>query len=140
MQGAQHVEGRLAFLKTELKITDSQEGVWEDYAKALRANARQMTEMMKNMPHGMAGTGAMNQGMMGPGMMNQGMMNQGMMGGAQGKQMTVPQRLDWAEQHMAQHMKMLQAMKAPTTALYQALNPAQKQIADQLLISPMGMM
>lgn len=150
MNGGQRVEGRLAFLKTELKITKAQEAVWDDYAKALRANAQQMTAMMKIMPRGMMGQGMMgqgqgmmNQGMMGQGMMNQGqgMMNQNMMsGGAQAKPMTVPQRLDWMEQHMAQHMQMLQAMKAPTEALYQALDAQQKETADQLLMSPMGMM
>ncbi len=136
MNGAQHVEGRLAFLKTELKIVPAQEAVWDDYAKALRANAQQMTAMMKNMPGG--GWGMMNSGMMNQGMMNQG---QGMMsGGAQAKPITLPQRLDWMEQHMAQHMEMLQAIKGPTEALYKALDAAQKQTADQLLMGPMGMM
>lgn len=142
MNGGQHVEGRLAFLKTELKITSAQEAVWDDYAKALRTNAQQMTTMMKNMPRGTGGGwGMMNQGMMNQGMMNQGMMSGGMMnGGAQAKPMTVPQRLDWMERHMAQHMEMLQAMKGPTEALYKALDATQKQIADQLLMGPMGMM
>jgi hypothetical protein len=141
MNGAQHVEGRLAFLKTELKITPAQEAVWDDYAKALRANAQKMTAMMKNMPGG--GWGMMNSGMMNSGMTNQGMMNQGqgmMSGGAQAKPMTLPQRLDWMEQHMAQHMEMLQAIKGPAEALYKALDAAQKQTADQLLMGPMGMM
>jgi hypothetical protein len=128
MMRGQHVEGRLAFLKAELKITPAQEGVWDDYAKALRANAELMTAMMKDMPHGMgAGWGMMSQG-------------QGMMGGAKAKPLTVPQRLDWMEQHMAQHMEMLAAMKGPTTALYRALDATQKQLADQLLAGPMGMM
>jgi LTXXQ motif family protein len=50
---AQHVEGRIAFLRTELKITDDQAPQWNAFAEALRANARRMTEM-----HGMMGQGA----------------------------------------------------------------------------------
>ena len=49
----QHVEGRIAFLRTELKITDDQSPQWNAFADALRANARRMTEM-----HGMMGQGA----------------------------------------------------------------------------------
>lgn len=132
MNGGQHVEGRLAFLKTELKITSAQEAVWDDYAKALRANAQQMAAMMKTMPRGMgAGWGMMTQDIMNGGTTN---------GGTQARPMTVPQRLDWMEQRMAQHMEMLQAMKGPTDALYKALDATQKQTADQLLMGPMGMM
>jgi hypothetical protein len=47
---AGHVEGRIAFLKTELKITDAQEPLWNAVADAMRANAKEMAEM----PHGMA--------------------------------------------------------------------------------------
>jgi hypothetical protein len=50
---AQHVEGRIAFLRTELKITDDQLVQWNAFADALRANARRMTEL-----HGMMGQDA----------------------------------------------------------------------------------
>ena len=46
---AQHVEGRIAFLRTELKITDGQSPQWNVFAEALRANARRMTEMHEMM-------------------------------------------------------------------------------------------
>ena len=39
---AGHVEGRLAFLKTELKITDAQLLLWNAVADAIRANAKGM--------------------------------------------------------------------------------------------------
>ena len=45
---AGHVEGRIAFLKTELKITEAQLPQWNEFAEALRANAHRMTGM-----HGM---------------------------------------------------------------------------------------
>ena len=49
---AGHVEGRLAFLKTELKITDAQLSLWNAVADAIRANAKSMGEM----PGGMMGS------------------------------------------------------------------------------------
>jgi hypothetical protein len=51
MMMAGHVEGRLAFLKTELKITEPQLPLWNAVADAIRANAK--------------GMGAMSEGMMG---------------------------------------------------------------------------
>ncbi len=46
-----HVEGHIAFLKAELKIAAAQSTVWEDYATALRANARQLNELTAAMPN-----------------------------------------------------------------------------------------
>ncbi len=160
MNPAQHIEGRLAFLKTELKITDAQAPQWNAYADALRANAKQMGEMFGDMmSKGMMGPGMMgNQGMMGQGMMgqgmmgNQGMMNQWMMGqgtagpgmgmmlGKDGKPMPLPERLDWMEQHMSAHLEMLEGIKEPASKLYEVLSPEQKAVADQLMMGPMGMM
>jgi len=78
----------------------------------------------------------MSSGMMGQGMMmgNQGMMMQGQ----PGTMMSLPDRLNWTEQHMASHMEMLQAIKGPTEQLYSVLSKEQKQTADQIL-GPMGM-
>lgn len=54
---AGHVEGRIAFLKAELKITDAQQPLWNGVADAIRSNAKDMT----GMPHGMTvgGSGAL---------------------------------------------------------------------------------
>jgi LTXXQ motif family protein len=52
---ASHVEGRIAFLKTELKIADAQQPLWNAVADAMRANARAMADMPSGMP--MMGTG-----------------------------------------------------------------------------------
>jgi hypothetical protein len=46
---AGHVEGRLAFLKTELKITDAQLPQWNAVADAIRANAKSMSAMSDGM-------------------------------------------------------------------------------------------
>lgn len=47
-----HVEGRLAFIKTELKITDAQLPLWNAVADAIRADAK----VMGDMPGGMIGS------------------------------------------------------------------------------------
>jgi hypothetical protein len=47
----EHIEGRLAFLKTELKITDAQLPLWNAFAQAMRDNAT----AMRAMPHTMTG-------------------------------------------------------------------------------------
>ena len=46
---AEHIEGRLAFLKTELKITDAQLPLWNAFAQAMRDDA----STMQAMPHPM---------------------------------------------------------------------------------------
>jgi len=38
-----HVEGRIAFLRTELKITEGQTGPWNAFAEALRGNAKSLS-------------------------------------------------------------------------------------------------
>ena len=49
---ARHVEGRLAFLKTELKITDTQLPLWNAVADAMRANAKSMGDTAGGMMGG----------------------------------------------------------------------------------------
>jgi len=49
---ARHVEGRLAFLKAELKITDAQLPLWNAVADAMRANAKTMSDMAGGMMGG----------------------------------------------------------------------------------------
>ena len=49
---ARHVEGRLAFLKAELKITDAQLPLWNAVADAMRANAKSMGDTAGGMMGG----------------------------------------------------------------------------------------
>jgi len=44
MMPGQFVEGRIAFLKTELKITPAQESQWQQVAAAMRENAKTFDE------------------------------------------------------------------------------------------------
>src|SRR4051794_11006296 len=105
MQG--HVEGRLAFLKTELKITDAQMPLWNAVADAIRANAKGGMGMME----GMMGQGA-----------------------------KLPDQLAAHEKMMTAHLDALRRFKSAVDPLYAALSDDQKKTADELLMSPMGMM
>ena len=69
---ADHVEGRIAFLKAELNITEAQMTQWDAFADAIRSNATRMSGM--------------------PAIMMQG----GMMG-QDGTSMSAPDRLDCME-------------------------------------------
>jgi hypothetical protein len=104
-----HVEGRLAFLKTELKITEAQLPLWNKVADAIRANAKTMGTMMSG----------------------------GMMGNQQTG--TLPDKLALQEKMMTAHLDALRKFKAAVDPLYAALSPEQKKTADQLLMGPMGM-
>ena len=124
MDPTQHIEGRIAFLRTELGITEAQAAPWNAFADALRANAKRMVAMRSEMMSG---------GMMRPGGMP-------MMGGMAGSGMNLPDRLDRAERHMTAHLEMLSAMKGPAKQLYDVLSAEQKDLADRLVHGPMGMM
>jgi len=53
MMPSEHVEGRIAFLKTELGITEAQLPQWNAFAEALRNSAKTMHNAMGNMQSGM---------------------------------------------------------------------------------------
>jgi len=57
---AGHVEGRIAFLKAELKITDAQEPLWKAVAETIRSNAKDMAGMPHAMPM-MGGSGTLSE-------------------------------------------------------------------------------
>lgn len=116
---ADHVEGRIAFLKTELKITDAQLSQWNTFADTIRSNAQRISEMR----------GTMMQG---------GMMQGGTMG--QTATLTAPDRLDRMEKMMTAMVEAVRSTKAALGPLYAVLSDEQKKMADALLHGPMGMM
>lgn len=114
MAMADHLEGRIAFLKTELRITNAQMPQWNAFADALRANARRMSEMRTTMM-------------------------QGGMGGQSGPLMNAPDRLDRMEKMMTAMSGAVKATKSALAPLYAVLTDEQKKMADQLIHGPMGM-
>ena len=107
---ADHVEGRIAFLKTELKITDAQQPLWNAVGDAMRANAKDVAAMMP-----------MIQSMMQP-------------------SGTLPEKLAGREKAMTAHLEALRKLKSAIDPLYAALSDEQKKTADQLMVGPMGIM
>jgi hypothetical protein len=114
MAMADHVEGRISFLKTELKITDPQMPQWNAFADALRANARRMSEMRNTTM-------------------------QGGMSGQSGASVSAPDRLDRMEKMMTAMTEAVKASKSTLAPLYAVLTDEQKKMADQLIHGPMGM-
>ncbi len=104
------VEGRIAFLRAELKITDAQNDVWTAFADALRANAKSLGEVRASM---MSEVGAGQQGLV--------------------------DRLTLQEKWLAARLEGTRAIKSALTSLVGALSDEQKKAADQLLAAHMGM-
>lgn len=120
-----HVEGRIAYLRAELKITDAQAGAWDAFAAALRANAKALAAarepMMDQMKMGQAGMGA---------------------GQPQAPMMpaqTLAQRLEAQERWQTARLEGTRAIKTTFTKLNDVLSPDQKKAADELLPPNLGM-
>ncbi len=106
------VEGRIAFLRTELKITDAHAGVWNAFAEALRANAKKLGELRRSM---------------------------GKSGDAQQPAATMADRVDQQEQWLLARLEGTRAMKAAFTKLNEALSDEQRKAANEILPPHMGM-
>jgi len=107
------VEGRIAFLRTELKITDAQASTWNGFADALRANAKKLSEVRASM-------------MAKP-------------SDAQAKASTIADRLDQQEQWLLARLDGTRTMKAAFAKLNETLSDDQKKAANDLLAPHMGM-
>jgi hypothetical protein len=105
------VDGRIAFLRTELKITDAQADAWNSFADTLRANAKKLTEVRAAM-------------MPKP-------------GDAQPAS-ALSARLDQQEQWLAARLDGTKAMKSAFVRLNEVLSDDQKKTANDLLAPHMG--
>ena len=106
------IEGRIAFLRAELKITDAQADAWNGFADALRTNARKLTEVRATaMPKPGDGQPAS----------------------------ALSARLDQQEQWLAARLDGTRAMKSAFGKLNEVLSDDQKKTANDLLTPHMGM-
>ena len=112
MMSPERVEGRIAFLRTELKVSAAQQPLWDAVADTLRANSAASKGMMP----------AMMGGMMQP-----------------GASQPLPQRLSAMERMLSARLDGLRRLNAALAPFYASLDEAQKSTADDLL-TPMGMM
>jgi hypothetical protein len=102
----EHVEGRLAFLKTELNITPAQEPQWNKFADAARSVAQSAKAMHEQMMQG----GRMMQGGVQP----------------------APVRLDRYERMLNMRLEAVRTIRAAFDPLYASLSDEQKKTADEL--------
>lgn len=115
MMAPEHIEGRIAFLKTELKVTPQQEASWNAFTEVLRANVGGLPDGMMQMPGAMSDQG--------------------------GAAATPLQRIEVREGILNSRLESVRKLKAVLAPLYQSFDGAQKQKADRLLVPPMmGMM
>jgi len=111
MGPGKHVEGRLAFLRAEIKITDAQGPQWNVFADAVRtankslAGAMPMKTRRANLPKS-----------------------------------TWLDRMDQDEQAAVARLAAVKSVRAAAEPLYAALSDEQKKTADDLMAGPMGPM
>jgi len=111
MQGpGDHIEGDLAFLTAELKISAAQEKYWDAFAKVVREDNQEITDAMR-MP---AATG--------------------------GHPMTVEDTLDLHAKALKTRLSALNKLSAALEPLYAALSSEQKTAADQLIPMHLAML
>jgi hypothetical protein len=103
------VDGRLAFLKAELKITDAQSAAWGKLAEAIKVSAKSMSDRMKAVFS------------------------------ADEKAKTLPDRLEVQVQFMTARLDEIKQVNAAFKQLYSQLSDAQKKEADTLVLPMMGM-
>lgn len=101
---AEHVDGRLAYLKAELKLTDSQMGAWNVFADAWRAAAQKAKQKCD--------AADMRADHSKPAVLN---------------------KLTMMENHMADHLEVVRAQKGAIESLFANLSDEQKKTADETL-------
>lgn len=112
METIDHVEGRIAFLRTELKITDAQQSAWNAFADALRTNAKTLGDMRSSM-----------------------MMSQQSAGST-----GLVEKLTLQEKWLAARLEGTRVMKSALSNLVATFSDEQKKAADELLAPQIGMM
>jgi len=101
---SRHVEGRIAYARAELKITDAQTPLWNKVADTMRANAKTMDDLFA-----------------------------GMKRDPNAPRPNAVERLEMRSQMAAVRAQGEQQLLAAFKPLYDSLSPEQKKAADELL-------
>ena len=107
----QNVEGHIAFLKAELKITDAQQKSWDQFADALRTNAKLLSGAPSTMIDGMMGA---------------------MISGAD-KKMSLAARLEQQEKTLTLHLEAVERSLTALEGLKAVLSDEQQKQLDELI-------
>ncbi|BBU60473.1 hypothetical protein MSC49_04080 [Methylosinus sp. C49] len=113
---AEHVDGRLAYLKAELKPTDAQTPQWNAFAEAIRVSGRKVAEFCAASKEERArpaeGEKAASHGLL--------------------------EQLAHMERNMTIHLESVRAVRSAAEPLAAALTPEQKKIFDETMTGLMG--
>lgn len=104
----EHLDGRLAYLKAELKLTDQQQPAWNSFADAWRAVAQKAQTICAAPEEA-----------------------------PDHSKPQVLGKLSMMEKHMANHLEIVRAQKAAIEPLFTALSDEQKKIASETMTSIM---
>lgn len=108
----EHAEGHIAFVRAELKITEGQAKLWDDFAAALRANAKQLNDLhAAHAGHAKPGAAAQSP----------------------------VQSLEMQEVSLAARIEVVRRAKAALAPLYAVLTDGQKKTFGELMMPRMGM-
>lgn len=107
------MDGRLAFLKAELKITEAQTGAWDEFAATIRSARESHVATMRSMMEEMRSGEAFKK--------------------------TLPERLALRQTHMEARLEEIKSMAASVDKLYEVLDETQKKTADEMAMPMMGM-
>jgi gamma-glutamyl phosphate reductase len=107
------IDGRLAFMKAEMKITDAQKQAWDDFAEAVKSTAETHNDMMRSM------------------------MEEIQDGTYYDK--PLPDRLTIQETHVEARLEEIKTVKEAADKLYAVLSDDQKKVADEIVLPTMGM-
>lgn len=108
-----HIEGRLAFLRIELKIGESQAAAWNDFANALRTNTQKLDAVKRSLAESD--------------------------GADQTRALTLTGRIDQQDRWLSSRLDAIRAIKPALNALYSALSADQKHVANDLLGRQLGL-
>ncbi|TWB63798.1 Spy/CpxP family protein refolding chaperone [Nitrospirillum viridazoti] len=123
----EHVDGRLAFLKAELKITAAQEGQWKKFEAVVRADAEEMKQKAEKFEAEHKARWEQIEAARKAGQPVE-----------RPAPPSLTERLDRAEKMAAEHAKHISEMKAVLAPLYASFTPDQKEKADTMLARAIG--
>ncbi len=107
------IDGRLAYMKTELKITEAQTAAWDELAGVIRDTAETHNAMMRGMMKDMRSGEFLKK--------------------------PLPERLTLQQTHMEARLEQIKSVKSAVDKLYAVLNDDQKKTADEIVLPSMGM-
>jgi hypothetical protein len=107
------IDGRLAFLKTELRITGAQSAAWDEMATVIRDTSETHNAMMRTMMTEMHDGSFFKK--------------------------PLPERLQYQRTHMEARLEQLKSVQQAVDKLYAILDDTQRKAADDIVLPMMGM-